>query len=211
MKINIRFFSPLFWIKALLFFKKRYELSSVGKNFRFDPFSDILTPKNIKIGNDVYIGPKAHMAAEITIGDRVMIGPHITLLGGNHIFGIKGLYPRYIQPLNKSNAKKINIENDVWIGANVTILKGVTVGTGSVIGAGSVITKDIPPFTIAYGNPAKPTKKIFTDSDLKEHLELLDTPQDKIQKILADLLPFAKLPARKSTQLSTNQYTYKVL
>ncbi len=60
-----------------------------------------------------------------------------------------------LQPLV---SEPINIGDDVWIGANVTILKGVTLGNGSVIGAGSVVTKDVPEYAIACGNPAKVIK-----------------------------------------------------
>jgi virginiamycin A acetyltransferase len=54
--------------------------------------------------------------------------------------------------------KEVVIEDDVWLGYNVTVLPGVTIGQGSVIGAGSVVTSDIPPYTVAVGNPAKVIK-----------------------------------------------------
>jgi acetyltransferase-like isoleucine patch superfamily enzyme len=54
--------------------------------------------------------------------------------------------------------KKITIEDDVWIGANVTVLKGINIGTGAVVAAGSVVTKDVPNFAIVAGNPAKVIK-----------------------------------------------------
>jgi len=57
-------------------------------------------------------------------------------------------------------AKPITIENNVWLGGNVTVLAGVTIGENSVIGAGSVVTKNIPPNTLAVGNPCKVIKEI---------------------------------------------------
>ena len=60
----------------------------------------------------------------------------------------------------------IKIENDVWIGANSVVLPGVQIGNHSVIGAGSIITKDIPPYSVAVGNPARIVKRY--DTDLKE-------------------------------------------
>jgi len=61
---------------------------------------------------------------------------------------------------------KVIIQHDVWIGACVVILPGVTIGKYSVIGAGSVVTKDVPPFTVVAGVPAKPIRE-FTDDDIK--------------------------------------------
>lgn len=65
--------------------------------------------------------------------------------------------------------KDVIIEEDVWCGANVTILKGVTIGRGSIIAAGAVVTKNIPAYSIAGGVPAKVIKKKFTDSQIAEH------------------------------------------
>jgi acetyltransferase-like isoleucine patch superfamily enzyme len=56
-------------------------------------------------------------------------------------------------------SKEVVIEDDVWLGYNVIVLPGVTIGKGSVIGAGSVVSKDIPPYSIAIGNPARVIKK----------------------------------------------------
>ena len=61
------------------------------------------------------------------------------------------------------------IEDDVWCGANVTILKGVTIGHGSVVAAGAVVTKSFPPYSIIGGIPAKLLKMRFTEEEIKEH------------------------------------------
>jgi acetyltransferase-like isoleucine patch superfamily enzyme len=66
----------------------------------------------------------------------------------------------------------IEIGNDVWIGAKSTIMSGVKIGDGAVIGAGSVIAKDVPPYTIWVGNPAKMIKKRFTDEQIEKLLKL---------------------------------------
>jgi acetyltransferase-like isoleucine patch superfamily enzyme len=66
----------------------------------------------------------------------------------------------------------IDVGNDVWIGEDVHILSGVTIGDGAIIGAGSVVTKDIPPYSVAVGNPAKVIKYRFTKTQIKKLLKI---------------------------------------
>jgi acetyltransferase-like isoleucine patch superfamily enzyme len=80
--------------------------------------------------------------------------------------GAKGIVGH---PLSKGN---VTIGNDVWIGAGATILSGVTIGDGAVIGAEAVVTKDVEPFTIVAGNPAKVIRKRFEDSTISALLRI---------------------------------------
>jgi acetyltransferase-like isoleucine patch superfamily enzyme len=90
----------------------------------------------------------------LRMGKRVSIGPGCILVLAAHA--------------NNSNIKQqipekgrwINIEDDVWLGAGVIVLPEVTIGEGAIIGAGAVVTKDIPPHSVAVGNPAKVIKKV---------------------------------------------------
>lgn len=79
---------------------------------------------------------------KIFIGKNVYVGPNTVIMDHDHIFSIKGVEKK------KFNSKAIIIEDNVWIGANVIILKGVTIGKNSVIAAGTVVTKDVPPNSI---------------------------------------------------------------
>ncbi len=183
----ILFKSMNLFVKAYLFLKRKMLMSNikkVGENFLFDPRSDIITPQHLEIGDNVFIGNNAYISAEVSIGNNVITGPSLTIIGGNHYFAVKGKYHRFLHPKDRENAKKINIEDDVWLGANVTLLNGVTVGVGSVIGACSVVVKSLPPFTVCVGNICKPIKKIFSDEDLKEHLQILGFKRDHIDKLI---------------------------
>jgi len=94
---------------------------------------------------------------QITIGDRVTIGAN-TVIADTDFHPLDSTQ-RYEAPLDGAT-RPIMIEDDVFIGMQCLILKGVTIGRGSVIGAGSVVTKDIPPNSIAAGNPARVLKTI---------------------------------------------------
>ncbi|WP_350356240.1 acyltransferase [Cohnella hashimotonis] len=87
----------------------------------------------------------------ITIGDDVRIASHAVIVAGNHRFEDSD------RPIRTQGIEfaPITIENDVWIAGRVNITAGVTVGRGSVIGGGSVVTRDIPPYSIAVGVPAR--------------------------------------------------------
>lgn len=109
--------------------------------------------KGLVIGDDTYIGPRSYIGAGggITIGGNVLMGASVNLLAEDHRFQAPG-QPISTQGLTR---KGIVIEDDVWIGNGVIVLDGVTIGRGAVVGAGSVVTRDIPPDTVAVGNPCR--------------------------------------------------------
>ncbi len=168
-----KFLNPLRYYAYLRARSIRRRLATVGENFVFDPMSTILEPELISIGNQVFIGERALVSAELTIDDNVMFGPRPMIIGGDHYFGVRGHSVRTLRPLGRENSRPIHVESEAWFGAAVIILAGVTVGMGAAVGAGSVLTKSIPPFVIAVGNPCRPIKRIFSDSSLLAHLRLL--------------------------------------
>jgi acetyltransferase-like isoleucine patch superfamily enzyme len=118
---------------------------------------------NVKLGHGVFINFNCTIldTCEVTVGARTLIGPNVSLYSGTH--------PEDPILRNGTNGpelgKPIVIEEDVWIGGNVIILPGVTIGKGAVIGAGSVVTKNVPNFWIAAGNPAKAIRRVVTTMD----------------------------------------------
>jgi acetyltransferase-like isoleucine patch superfamily enzyme len=80
-----------------------------------------------------------------------MIGPNVVIISGTHNFKDVTI------PIRKQGSvkKRVIIEDNVWLAANVNVMPGVRIGEGSVIGAGAVVTKDIPPYSIAVGVPAR--------------------------------------------------------
>lgn len=122
--------------------------------------------ENICIGENVYIGPNATIyttRAKLVIKDHVMIAPNVTIITGDHKY-VEGRYIDSITDEEKDAIydQDVIIERDVWVGANVTILKGVHIGESAIIAAGAVVTRDVPPYTIVGGVPAKVIKRKFT-------------------------------------------------
>ena len=100
-----------------------------------------------------------------------MFGPCVHIHGGNHIYDRVGLY---MDEVGKEDGDDglVLVEDDVWVGANAMIIagkNGITIGEGSIIAAGAVITKDVAPYTIVAGVPAKFIKNRFTDEQLSMH------------------------------------------
>lgn len=160
------------------------KFKSCGKNFRWDPTTSFFArPESAEIGDNVFLGEGFHIsvALSLKIGDGVVAGPRLIIMGGDHDMTQIG---KRLHQVREGNNLPVVIEKDVWIGARVTILKGVTVGEGAVLGAGSVVTKDIPPYAIAVGSPARPVKKRLEDGDLRRHLEILDYEEENIAEII---------------------------
>lgn len=112
-------------------------------------------------------------------GKKVLFGPHPTIITGDHRIDVLGKYiadvtveEKFVNGENQYD-QPVTIEDDVWCGANVTILKGVTIGRGSVVAAGAVVTKSFPPYSIIGGVPAKLLKMRFTEEEIKKHEEAL--------------------------------------
>ncbi|MEM7580794.1 MAG: acyltransferase [Cyanobacteria bacterium P01_A01_bin.80] len=111
---------------------------------------------HIYIDKGTFIGVGACIAGpgNVKIGKRCLIAAHSGIFANNHKYGDP---LRYIADQGVT-CKGITIEDDCWLGHAVTVIDGVTIGKGSVIGAGSVVTKDIPPYSIAVGTPARVIK-----------------------------------------------------
>ena len=105
----------------------------------------------------------------------MVIGPHVTVITGNHRIDAVGKYITELTEKDKcpEDDSDVTIGTGAWIGANVTILKGVHVGRESVVAAGSVVTHDVPPYTIVGGVPARYIRDRFTPDEWKRHVTIL--------------------------------------
>lgn len=149
-------------------------LGSCGKNVHIAEKSDIKGIENIFIEDDVTVGPHSLLwtiKAKIFIQKKVIIGPGLSIITGNHKINIVGKYMADITAKEKDDDddEDVIIKKDVWIGANVTILKGVTVEEGCVVGAGTVLTKDTKPYGIYAGVPGRRIAERFTKEEIEQH------------------------------------------
>lgn len=161
----------------------KYRFLKIGKKVRFFPLQSDIQYWNIIVGNDVYIGPRAlFMATEkrIIIGNKVLFGPSVTISTGDHNYSEIGKF--IIENRNKrpEDDLEVIIEDDVWVGANCTILKGVRIGRGSIVAAGALVVKNIPPYTIYGGVPAKLIKARFSKNDVLLHEDKLYSSDNKL-------------------------------
>ena len=169
----------MLWIKHLVvggsnklcsFFVKS-SFANCGRNVHFSPLNSDFSYKSISIGNDVFIGSHASFRSicEIKIGNKVMFGPRVSIVGGDHNYREIGKYMFDVKQKREGDDLPIVIEDDTWIGCNAIILKGVTIGHGAIVGAGSVVTKSVPPYAIVCGNPAKIIRYRWDEDTIKEH------------------------------------------
>ena len=149
------------WLLRKKLFKRGVKIADnalvLGVEFKgsaeVSEYTRIIGAPKIIIGDNFYVNVGCHFLGDIEIGADVAIGPKVVFWGRDH--GIK--LGETMRAQGHSDAK-IFVGDDVWIGANVTVLKGVSLSSGCVVGAGSVVTKYVPPNAIVAGNPAKIVK-----------------------------------------------------
>jgi acetyltransferase-like isoleucine patch superfamily enzyme len=147
-------------------------LAAAGSDVSIGDGTEIEPARNVMIGDHVFIGRDCWFTAphaSITIGSHVIIAPQVALITGDHRTDVVGSYLGDVTEKTDRTDQPIFIEDDVWIGFRAIILKGVTLGRGCVVGAGSVVTRDIPPYAVAMGNPARVMRFRFDESTIVEH------------------------------------------
>ena len=134
---------PVFEKNAALNFKKG--AARIGKNFTMKPnaYIAVVNGGTLTVGDGISIARNSIVVCHhrVTIGDRCAIAPNVVIYDHDHKFGPEGIRPGY-------NTAPVVIENDCWIGAGVTILRGTHIGEGCVIGAGSIVKGEIPPHSL---------------------------------------------------------------
>lgn len=153
---------------------------SIGKNSTFGRGTVLWAPNRMIIGDHVYIGKYCTLQADIKIGNHIEIANNVGLIGKyDHDYSKVGVSIKDAPWIGdkeydfKGKDQEIVIEDDVWIGYGAVIFTGVTVHRGAIVAAGSVVTRDVEPYTIVAGNPAKVIGTRFSPDEIKEHESIL--------------------------------------
>ncbi len=166
MKTKIK--SLLNHIRNLMIFRIRYPWIKHGSNTHCQYSTTFWSPhRSIILGDDVGIGPRCTFLCDTVIGNKVAIAGNVAFLNSDdHKYNVIG---KAMWDSGRGDKYKIIVKNDVWIGYGAIILSPVRIGWGAIIAAGSVITKDVPPYNIVGGNPAKFIKLRFTEDEIIKH------------------------------------------
>lgn len=130
----------------------RLMFAEMGQDVNVEHGAYLGNGARIRIGDHSGFGIDCLCTGDITLGRHVMMGPEVMIFTTNHNAQEVSIP---MQRQGDTPSMPVVIEDDVWIGARVIILPGVRVGTGSILAAGAIVTKDVPPFAVVGGNPAK--------------------------------------------------------
>jgi len=150
--------------------KVKWRRYSLGRGFHAGRRVVLWAPNELKIGHDCYIGRYSQIECDADIGHSVIMANMVSFVGRyDHHFRHVGTPTRLSRQIRdadydwKGNDIKVTVGDDVWIGYGVIILSGVSIGEGSIVASGSVVTKDVPPYMIVGGNPARQIATRFDD------------------------------------------------
>ena len=161
---------PRWWARTFIipFVIKRGKGSIIRRKARLD----IIPSKKITLGKksviedytiinngmgDIFIGDYTHVTSRVKLVGPVTLGNYVTIGSGAQITGLTHNYLDVTRPIAKQGVtpNRTVVEDDVWIGGNSCINQGITIGTHSIIASGSVVTKNVPPYSVVVGNPAR--------------------------------------------------------
>lgn len=189
---RLRFIKDNRWVRGIHFGFIRNFRGLNRKRYGFISESVVITPpltghiRNIFIYDNVGIGPNAFLStpnAKIIFKGNTAVAEGLTIHTGNHARIIGRFVTDIIdKDKPKDYDRDVIIEKDVWIGCNVTILAGVHIGRGATIAAGAVVSKDVPPYCIAGGIPARPIKFYWTIEQILEHESKLYPAEERFSR-----------------------------
>ncbi|AOS44992.1 Streptogramin A acetyltransferase [Lacunisphaera limnophila] len=146
-----------------------HRFAAVGKQPRIGP-RVYVAPDSVRLGDYCFVGHGGYLAGAIEIGHFVMLAGQVAIVGGDHRID-RPTVPMIFS--GREAPRRTIIEDDVWIGHGATVMSGIRIGEGSVIAAGAVVTKDVAPYSIMAGVPARFIRARFDPAAQTQHADRL--------------------------------------
>lgn len=147
--------------------KQKLRLAELGEGFHWQRGERIIIQPGSKVGRFAYLGGGFEAHGPVVVGDLCMIAAGCKIVGADHRYDVLGTPSRLAFPEAARPVTTFGL--DAWVGQRVTIVEGVTIGAGAVIGSGSVVTRDVEPYAIVAGTPARLLKWRFTPEQITDH------------------------------------------
>jgi len=154
----------------------KYASYTIGANFHIGRGVNFWAKNTISIGDNFYMGRNSQIECDVEIGNNVICGNNVAFVGKyDHNFKELGKPTRLSSQIRdkdyqwKGLNSKIIVEDDVWIGYGAIIMSGVKIGCGAIVASGALVTKDVLPYHIVGGNPAKKITERFTSEEIDFH------------------------------------------
>lgn len=156
-------------LRALLLptLRRRIGAAEIGEGFQWDRRRPPVFGAESRIGRYAYLGGGFSAAGPVVVADLCMVAADCQIVGADHRTDLVGTPTRLGWPGNERPVTTFQL--DAWIGQRVTIVEGVTIGAGAIVGSGSVVTKDVAPYTIVAGVPARVIRERFAAGDVAVH------------------------------------------
>lgn len=192
---SLKWIKNILWIRGVYILFRRY-FCLRRSSFGYIEDCVVLTPpimideQNCYIYNNVSIGPNAHIStpnAKVIIKGNCAIAENFTIHTGNHA-RVCGKWVTEIREENKPNGydKDVIIEQDVWIGCNVVVLSGVHIARGATIAAGAVVCKNVPPYALVGGIPAKIIRYTMTIDEILAHEKVVYPEEQRLTRVFLE-------------------------
>jgi acetyltransferase-like isoleucine patch superfamily enzyme len=133
-----------------------------GSNVQFGPGALLSPPTRLEVGNNFATGADLHVSTNLVVGDDVLISSKVAFVGNDHRIDLPEQTVFWSGRLPENT---VYLEGDNLIGYGTIVVGNVRIGRGAIVGAGSVVTRDLPPYTICAGVPARVLKPRFPDSE----------------------------------------------
>lgn len=163
-------------LRTWLFVRSCRSIESAGLDLHIGARARMWAPVGIRIGDHVYIGKDVHIECNADIGDYALIANRVAFVGrldhDYHTVGIPVRFSPWVGS-DRSDAgrtrNQVIVEDDVWVGFGAILLSGVRVGRGAIVASGAVVVKDVAPYTIVGGNPAREIGRRFSGDEVAAH------------------------------------------